>query len=196
MAGCEAGAELASLRAMEDPEVPLEAAQEHIQHHAEGHAGERSWVLGVALSSAIFAALAAVASLQAGHHVNEALISQLQASDLWSYYQAKGIKAGVLENKIDLLNALGKSATDADKEKARQYKDDQAKIEQEARDLEKERSNHLLHDVTLATSVTMFQVSIAVAAISVLTGRRMFWWVSLIFGGIGVFFVLAGLFGH
>ena len=158
--------------------------------------GEKSWVLGVALSSAIFAALAAVASLQAGHHVNEALISQLQASDLWAYYQAKGIKAGVLENKIDLLNALGKTATAADQEKARQYKDDQEKIQQQARDLEKERAEHLQHHVTLATAVTMFQVSIAVAAISVLTGRRMFWWVSLIFGVVGIFFVLAGLFGH
>ena len=44
---------------MEAPEVPLEAIQEHIAHHAEHEGGEKKWVLGVALSSAIFAALAA-----------------------------------------------------------------------------------------------------------------------------------------
>ena len=181
---------------MEDPEVPLEAAQEHIAHHGEALGGERSWVLGVALSSAIFAALAAVASLQAGHHVNEALISQLQASDNWAYYQAKGIKAGILSSKVDLLNAIGRAASEDDQKEIAKYAQQQEAIKQEATKLEAERVAHLQHHVTLATSVTMFQVSIAVAAISVLTGRRMFWWVSLIFGGIGVAFVLAGLFGH
>jgi hypothetical protein len=181
---------------MEDPEVPLEAAQEHIQKHAEEHGGERSWVLGVALSSAIFAALAAVASLQAGHHVNEALISQLQASDAWAYYQAKGIKAGVLASKMELLEALGKPVSANDRKQAEKYKDQQDELQKKALELEGERAAHLQHHVTLATSVTMFQVSIAVAAISVLTGRRLFWWVSLVFGAIGIGFVLTGLLVH
>ncbi len=181
---------------MEDPEVPLEAAQEHIQHHAEEHAGGRSWVLGVALSSAIFAALAAVASLQAGHHVNEALISQLQASDRWSYYQAKGIKADLLHSKIDLLAALGKTASAEDTKGIEKYARQQEETKEKATGLEEERKAHLEHHVTLATAVTMFQVSIAVAAISVLTQRRMFWWVSLVFGVIGVCFVGAGFLAH
>ncbi len=181
---------------MEDPEVPLEAAQEHIQHHAEEHGGEKSWVLGVALSSAIFAALAAVASLQAGHHVNEALISQLQASDKWAYYQAKGIKLGILSSKMEVLKALGKPVAAEDQSGMDKYVSQQDEIKKEATELEAERAAHLQRHVTLATAVTMFQVSIAVAAISVLTARRMFWWVSLIFGGIGIAFVAAGLFAH
>jgi hypothetical protein len=181
---------------MEDPEVPLEASQEHIQHHAEEHGGERPWVLGVALSSAIFAALAAVASLQAGHHVNEALISQLQASDAWAYFQADGIKADVLAEKTAVLGALGKPVSADDGQKAAKYKSQKEEAQKDARKLEAERAAHLEHHVTLATAVTMFQVSIAVAAISVLTGRRLFWWVSLVFGAIGVGFVLVGLFGH
>lgn len=180
---------------MEDPEVPLESAQEHIQHHAEELGSEKSWVLGVALSSAIFAALAAVASLQAGHHVNEALISQLQASDQWALYQAKGIKAGILDSKKDLIAALGQPTSRDDAASIARYKSEQDKIKEEATKLEQERAAHLGHHVTLATSVTMFQVSIAVAAISVLTQRRLFWWVSLVFGSIGIAFVLAGLFG-
>jgi hypothetical protein len=179
---------------MEAPEVPLEAVQEHIQHHGEAHGGEKSWVLGVALSSAIFAALAAVASLEAGHRVNEALISQLQASDKWAYYQAKGIKSGVLSSKIDLLAALGKSPTAEDKKGIEKYAHQQLDIQKDAKVLEDERDANLRHHVTLASAVTLFQVSIAVAAISVLVQRRLFWWVSLGFGAVGAVFLIAGLF--
>ena len=180
---------------MEDPEVPLEASQEHIQHHAEHNAEGKKWILGVALSSAIFAALAAVASLQAGHHVNEALISQLQASDKWAYYQAKGIKSGVLSDKLEILAALGKPAPPSDKSPDK-YAKEQEDIKTEATALEKERVEHLEHHVKLATAVTMFQICIAVSAISVLTGRRTFWFVSLVAGAAGIFFMVSGLFIH
>jgi len=43
---------------MEDPEVPIEHLQEEI-HHRAAHEGER-WIMGVALSSALLASLAAV----------------------------------------------------------------------------------------------------------------------------------------
>ncbi len=177
---------------MEDPEVPLEQAQEHIHHHAEHSEGKR-WVMGVALSSAIFAALAAVASLQAGHHVNEALISQLQASDLWAQYQAKGIKAGVLSDKLEVLAALGKPAPPGDKSPEK-YAAEQKQIDEKARELETEGREHLAHHVKLATAVTMFQICIAVSAISVLTGRRAFWFVSLLFGAAGVVYLAIGFF--
>ncbi len=178
---------------MENPEVPLEQAQEHIHHHAE-HSEGRRWVLGVALSSAIFAALAAVASLQAGHHVNEALISQLQASDQWALYQAKGIKSGVLDDKLAVLAALGKPAPPSEKSPEK-YAEEQKEIHDKATDLEAERTAHLAHHFKLATAVTMFQICIAVSAISVLTQKRTFWWVSLVFGGIGIYFLLVGSFG-
>jgi hypothetical protein len=43
---------------MEQPEVPTEHLHEQMEHHAK-HGGER-WVLGVALSCALLAALAAI----------------------------------------------------------------------------------------------------------------------------------------
>ncbi len=184
---------------MEAPEVPLESTQEHINEHAGGHGEHESgprarWILGVALSSAIFAALAAVASLMAGHHINEALISQLQASDQWAYYQAKGIKAGTLNAKIDLLKAMGKEPSEKDMEKSAEYNKDQDEIKEKATDFEHERSHHIEHHEGLARSVTMFQVCIAIAAVAVLTNRRHFWWVSLLFGAAGVYFMIVGLF--
>ena len=175
----------------EEIEVPTEHLHEHMEHHA--HESGEKWVMGVALSSALLAAFAAVAALMAGFHANEAMIDRIKSSDQWSYYQSKGIKAGVLGSKIELLNALKKPILRTDLEKAKQYKEDQEKISEEAKKFEEESEAHLKHHETLAHSVTFFQVAIAVGAIAVLTRRRPFWFVSLGFGAIGVAFFTLGL---
>src|SRR5438094_885660 len=82
---------------MEEAEVPLEHLQEQVHHSAE-HSRER-WISWVALSTAILAVLAAIAGLLSGRYVNEAMMNQIEASDQWSYYQAKSIKAAVLDAK-------------------------------------------------------------------------------------------------
>ena len=92
---------------MERPEVPLEQSQEEIAHHAH-HATEK-WILGVALTAAFLAVLAAITSLMAEHHANEAMLDQIRSSDKWSFYQAKSIKANLFTAKIELLRALGQS---------------------------------------------------------------------------------------
>src|SRR5438128_12257300 len=88
---------------MEEAEVPLEHLHEEIHHSAE-HSGE-DWISWVALSTAILAVLAAIAGLLSGKHANEAMMSQIEASDQWGYYQAKSIKASVLDAKIALASA-------------------------------------------------------------------------------------------
>jgi hypothetical protein len=175
---------------MEEIEVPTEQAQEDIHHHAH----DTRWTMAVALSSAILAALAAVTALMSGHHSNEAMIEQLQASDQWGYYQAKGIKAAVLNAKVQMLQAMGKNIGGPDQEKTEQYKNDQAEIQEKAKELEESAKIHLTRHLTLARGVTLFQVAIAIAAISVLTRRRRFFYVSLGFGLCGIFFLLQELF--
>src|SRR5256714_11727911 len=175
---------------MEEAEVPLENLHEEIHHTAE-HAGER-WISGVALSTAILAVLAAIAGLLSGHHANEAMMNQIEASDQWGYYQAKSIKASVLEAKMTLAAA----ATEKDKEKAAQYQEEQSEIKREAEHKEVEaKSNFHKHEV-FARGVTMFQIAIAVAAISALTKRRRYWIVSMILGGIGCVFLVLGWIAH
>jgi Domain of unknown function (DUF4337) len=182
---------------MEDPEVPTEHLHEEIHHHAE-HTREK-WVLGVALSSALLAGLAAVASLMAGHHANEAMMLQIESTDQWSYYQSKGIKETALTSKAEILDALGKPVSGADKEKVAQYQRDKEEIEKKADQLEKEAQTHLRVHEVLASSVTMFQIAIAVGAISVLIRSRPFWLVSLVVGVVGIGFLIQSFFtagGH
>ena len=177
---------------MEQPEVPLEAVQEHLEHHA--HASGDKFISGIALSTALLAAFAAVASLLAGDHANEAMISQIQSSDRWAYYQAKSIKATVLSTKVAILEAQGHKPSPKDEEKVAEYGKEQAEIKKEAEEKQHEAESHLKKHKLLAGAVTLLQIAIAVGAISALTKRRVFWGVSLLFGLIGISFLFRELF--
>jgi hypothetical protein len=175
----------------EEIEVPIEKLHESVQEEAE-KARER-WVLLVALSTAILAVFAALCSLMAGHHANEALIEQIQASDQWAYYQAKGIKSAVLESKIETLQALSKQTAEKDKEAVTIYKKEQKEIEGQAKEKERSSSIHLTAHNLLAKAVTVFQIAIAVSAISVLTRRKWLWYGSGVLGLIGFIFLFQEL---
>src|SRR5437764_1800862 len=174
---------------MEEAEVPLEHLHEEIHHHAE--LGGPPWISWVALSTAILAVLAAIAGLLSGKHANEAMMSQIEASDERAYYQAKSIKASVLDAKI----ALSSAPNESDAAKRDRYEKEQEEIKAEAEHKQAEaKSNFHQHEV-FARGVTMFQIAIAIAAISALTRKRRFWIVSLLFGIAGCVFIALGS-GH
>jgi Domain of unknown function (DUF4337) len=177
-----------SLTNMEEPEVPTEQLQEEIRHRV-GQQGEH-WTLWVALSCALLASLAAVASMSAGHYATEAMVSQIESANQWSYFQSKSIKEAQLKTKMELLEALGKPATEADKTKAAEYREEKDQIQKKAEELGKESTRYLGTHHILARSVTLFQIAIAIGAISVLTRRRPFWYVSLASGVMGLLFVV------
>ena len=174
---------------MEEAEVPLEHLHEEVHHSAE-HSGE-NWISWVALTTAILAVLAAIAALLSGKHANEAMMSQIEASDQWGYYQAKSIKASVLDAKI----AVSSAPNESDAAKRDRYEKEQEEIKSEAEHKQAEaKSNFHQHEV-FARSVTMFQIAIAISAISALTKKQRFWIVSLLFGITGCVFLALG-FGH
>jgi hypothetical protein len=171
---------------MEEAEVPLEHLHEQT-HETARHSGE-AWISGVALSTAILAVLAAIASLLSGEHANEAMLNQIEASNQWSYYQAKSIKAAVLDAKTAFTGASDES----DQSKRARYEKEQQEIRSEAEHKEAAAKTFFHKHEVLARGVTMFQIAIAIAAISALTKKRSFWVVSLVFGAFGcAFLVLA-----
>jgi hypothetical protein len=186
---------------MEEVEVPIEGVQEEIHHHATHEAGQGSphesapqgWFSYVALSSALLAGLAAVSALLSGHHANDAMLEQLRSSDHWSYYQAKSIKSSVLSTRIAILQAMGHPASEADQEKVKQYEEDQKEISTEAKKTEEDSRKHFTTHEVFARAVTFFQIAIAIGAISVLTRRKRFFWVSLGAGVVGLGFLVQGL---
>jgi hypothetical protein len=124
------------------------------------------------------------------------MVDQIQSSDRWAYYQAKGIKAAVLGSKMELLEAEGKPVSDKDVQKMAGYKKDQDDIAAEANEKQHSAEAHLRRHVIFARAVTLFQIAIAIGAISALTNRRPFWFVSLAFGLGGVLFVVQGWLAH
>ncbi len=173
------------------PEVPLEQTQEEIAHHA--HETTERWIMGVALTAALLAACAAVNALVSEYYAVKAMDEQIRCADQWNYYQAKGIKAAVLSNKIDLRHVLGKETDPKDLDKLKRYGEEQEEISAKATELQTASARHLSHHEAMAPGVTMFQLAIAIAAISVLTGRKAFWYVAIAGGIVGILFCANGV---
>ena len=179
---------------MEEIEVPLEKTQEDIEHaaHEGDHGSKSNWITWSALLSALLAVCAAVASLNAGHHANEAMIDQIKSSDSWNYYQAKGIKASVATTRAEILEAVGKPVPAEVKAKIDKYADDQKEIQDTAKEQEASSGHHFEVHAIFAESVTFFQIAIAVTAIAVLVRRKRFLLVAGGFGAVGLFFLVQG----
>lgn len=176
---------------MDEIEVPTEKAQDDINERAR-ETRER-WIGWVALSSAIIAALAAVTALLAGHHANEGMIEQLKASDTWAYFQAKGIDQKLFEVEHNLLDAQGKTLSKDHADKLAKYDEQRAELSVKANEMERSAREHMDRHVVFARGVTMFQIAIAIAAISVLTRRTWFWFLAIGFAVFGMFFLCQGL---
>lgn len=185
----------------EEPEVDLDRVHETI--HEEAHHAGDAFLRRIALTTALIAALAAVASLEAGATANEALVLktdaariQAQASDQWAYYQAKGIKMAIAEAQQAPWIAGAKAPPAALQDKAKRYEQEQASIQDEARRMEKERdaksseADRLLErHHRYANAVALFQVAIALGAVAALTRIQPVWYGSILLGlaGLGLF---------
>jgi uncharacterized membrane protein YcjF (UPF0283 family) len=91
-------------------EVGVDRLNEQTHEKVREGRHQAPWLQWLALSTALFAVLAAIASLKSGQlandsllRMNEATLKQAQASDAWSYYQAKGIKQVTREAEADVL---------------------------------------------------------------------------------------------
>jgi hypothetical protein len=183
-------------------EVGVDKVGEQATEHAREHGGQTPWVRWLGLSTAVFAVVAAIASLYAGHFANDALLTgneatlkQEQASDQWSYYQAKGIKSITRASAADILAAThaGDEAVARAKEEAEKYKKEQDEIQVEAKKLEAERdalqkesADDLKRHQSFAYAVTTLQVAIGLSAVAALINRRGIWLFALLVGSAGI----------
>ena len=164
---------------MEEMESPVEGLEEKI-HELAQEVRER-WLTFSALMSAILAVMASIAGLQSGNYANLAMVSQIESSDAWSYYQAKGIKAMVFENTSTLPLAEKQA-------KHEKYLHEQEAIKDDADRKVETAKQYLEQHEKLARAVSMFQIAIAITAISVLTRKRAFLGFALLLGVIGLCF--------
>jgi hypothetical protein len=109
------------------------------------------WLNYLALTTVILAVCATLSTFKGGGFSTRAVLSQTQASDQWSYFQAKSIKGYLYEIQkerleLELKTAVLKASHALEKEyrgkielyekKIRKYDEEKAQIEKEARKFE------------------------------------------------------------
>jgi hypothetical protein len=186
----------------------LEEAREAGEGGEERSGSRTPWTMWLSLSTAVIAVLAAIASLEAGANANDAIVRkddailhQAKADDAWAHYQSAGIKAVVYATQAEGTSRPDLAAKwqgESDRERGSQKAlKEEAEGEQARVEEMDERSSHKLHvHHQFAKSVTVFQVSIVLAAIAALTRRKTMWWISLAAGAAGAGFFALGLLLH
>lgn len=176
-----------------------EVTQPHEIHEQSEEHGEKSFSRRVALLTAIYAVVLAVAGLGGKYAMKEMLLSQQQASDQWAYYQAKVIREHLNRgNKILLESQLAdpsplkgaeraKVETLAGKfgEEEKRMAADKKDIEKVARKHEHERDLYRTKDPYFDYAEVLLQIAIVCSSVAILATSRPMVGVSLVLAVIG-----------
>lgn len=168
---------------------------ERATHSADPLAGR------IAVMTAILATIGAMFGYMAGATQNDALmlkneaaIKKTEASDQWSFYQAKSGKQGLAELGATLTSGEQQTKYLKEAERYRKEKDEimvEAKRLEDASRLAEKESGASLHvHHRWAQAMTLIQIGIALAAITILTRVKAMGWAAL-----GVSVVSIGLGG-
>src|SRR5512139_1731485 len=170
---------------------------------------KEKWLNYLALTTVILAVCATLSTFKGGNFSTLAVMSQSQASDQWSYYQAKSIKGYVYEiqkEKLELeLKVMGQKAAkgiaeeyekklDAYSKKIKKYEDEKAKIEKEAKELERVRAEAQRHSRAFGVAVIFLQIAILLSSISALMKKKILWLLGSVVGVLGIVYFMNGFF--
>jgi hypothetical protein len=170
---------------MSDDHFHVHGPHEHEVEH-QGQSGD-DFSGRIAVTTAILATVGALFSYQGGATQNDALlfkndaaIKKTEASDQWNFYQAKSNKQNLAELGVTLTTG---EAAERYRLEAKRYADEKKDIQKKAEELERagtqaneqsELSMHVHH--RWAQSMTLIQVAIALAAITLLTRKKWLQW--------------------
>src|SRR5215467_7759527 len=158
-------------------EVELPNPKE-IHEHAADAFGRR-----VALITAVYAVMLAIAALGGNHAMKEMLLAQQKSSDQWAFYQAKVIRehqyrAQKLRLEADLIERGDQMKPAAREriealmkqfaEEENRYNVEKKEIEQEAKRLEHERDTWQVKDPYFLFAEAVLQIAIVMASVSIL----------------------------
>ena len=167
-----------------------EEVQEH-SHHAQEPFDKK-----VAATMAIIAALLAVVSVSGHIFTTEELLHQQQASDQWSYSQAKDIRHYTAQAAHDELGAIKADAAlaaryDAD---SKRYKSETNEIQGKARELENESHGDGRKALRLHFGEVFLEVAIVLSSLAILSKRTLLWMAGVISSVVGIALALTSFF--
>jgi len=155
-----------------------------------------SWTKYTSMSLVFIAVLAAVATQWAGKYSSRTLVElnnstfyQAEASDQWSYYQAKSIKHNLYEALREVApkdSGAGEVAVATFNAKVAKYEKEKEDIKKGAEALEKKRdasraaaTRSSEHGGGMGTAMSIFQIAIAMGSICLVTKKRSLWYFAL-----------------
>ena len=180
---------------------PHDHAVEHGAQGGDSLAGR------IAVMTAVLSTVGAVVGYQGGHTQNEAMLfkneavlKKTEASNQWAFYQAKSNK----QNLAELAAAIAPSEKqDFYKTEIDRYKQEKSEIKATAEKLEAEstaandKSEAALHPhERLAQALTMVQVGISLASITVLTRKKWLFAAAGVASAAGIGLWIAALLTH
>ena len=166
-------------------------AQE-LQEHAE-HGSHESTLRPVAFTMSVLAVLVAVTTVLGHRTHTEAVLNQNKATDQWNEYQAHKIRSNDTFLATDLLSVVtvaDKSATEKilkgyaehQSKWADQTKDDMEKAEALEAKVEQAEARADRFDLAEA----LLEIGLVITSVTLLTRRRIYWHIGIVFavGGI------------
>ena len=157
---------------------PHDHALEHeSQAEPHGMAGRLAVATAIiATVGALFAYMGGLTQANAGLYKNESAIKKTEASNQWNYYQAKSSKQNLAELAIELAPEPRRAFYG---DEVKRYKSEKEAVKKDAEKFEHEsdewgkRSDEEIHQHhRWAQATTALQISIALAAIALLTRSR------------------------
>jgi uncharacterized protein DUF4337 len=182
-------------------EVELPNPKE-ISEHGMDRFGRR-----VALVTALYAVMLALAALGGNHAMKEMLLAQQKSSDQWAFYQAKVIREHQYRGQKLRLEADLIERGDAMKPAAREriealtkqfgeeenrYSAEKKDIEREAKQLEHERDVWQAKDPYFLFAEALLQIAIVMATVSILSRSGIVFGFSLALAGAGALLTANG----
>lgn len=169
---------------------------QELTEHAE-HAHANPSLAPVSLTMAVLAVCVAVVSLLGHRAHTEEVVLQAKSSDQWSYYQAKNIR----QHEDELFVAANDAgAAPAVREKyaqeAERYKKEKDDIQSEARKLEGEVRMERKRADRYDLAEVFLEIGLVITSITLLSGRRIFWHLGIIFSVVGVVVAVTGATVH
>ena len=174
-------------------------AQE-LHEHAE-HASHDSALRPVAFTMSVLAVLVAITTVLGHRTHTEAVLTQNKATDQWNYYQAHKIRSNDTALASDLLSAVTIADKDAARRIAKAYADHQAKWAEDLKQ-EQEKAEALQVKVEHAEAradrfdlaEAMLEIGLVITSVTLLTRRRAYWFLGLVFAAGGIASALTVLF--
>jgi hypothetical protein len=163
---------------------------------APGPDGPRGgWTDHAARTTAVLAVLAAIASGQYAEAFSRTILAQTEASDAWSYYQAKSIKKYLAEGQHELAAALTADRPDGAQRLARldadaaarskRYDGELAEIKAKADGLDAAKRLHERRGARFQWAFLALQSGVVLSTIAGSSRRKELWFGALICGLAG-----------